>query len=85
MATSSPVEAPRGIDFLYSLHRLNVAISRAQGMAILICSPALLDLIARTPDQMRLANVLCRLVEFVYAGTGVLRAVDWAQSPTTNV
>ena len=63
MATSSPAEAPRGIDFLYSLHRLNVAISRAQGMAILICSPALLDVIARTPEQMRLANALCRLVE----------------------
>src|SRR5213078_4398057 len=63
MATSSPAEAPRGVDFLYSLHRLNVAISRAQGMAILICSPALLDVIARTPEQMRLANALCRLVE----------------------
>jgi uncharacterized protein len=63
MATSSPAEAPRGIDFLYSLHRLNVAISRAQAMAILVCSPALLDVIARTPDQMRLVNALCRFVE----------------------
>jgi predicted RecB family nuclease len=63
MATSSPAEAPRGIDFLYSLHRLNVAISRAQAMAILICSPTLLDLKAHTPEQMRLANSLCRLVE----------------------
>ena len=63
MATSSPAEAPRGIDFLYSLHRLNVAISRAQGMAILVCSPALLDVKAHTPEQMRLANALCRLVE----------------------
>src|SRR5205085_10864446 len=61
MATSTPAEAPRGIDFLYSLHRLNVAISRAQGMAILVCSPALLDVIARTPDQMRLASAVCRL------------------------
>ena len=63
MATSSPAEAPRGIDFLYSLHRLNVAISRAQGMAILVCSPVLLDVKAHTPEQMRLANALCRLVE----------------------
>ena len=63
MATSTPAEAPRGIDFLYSLNRLNVAISRAQGMSILICSPALLDVIAHTPDQMRLANALCRYVE----------------------
>ena len=63
MATSSPAEAPRGIDFLYSLHRLNVAISRAQGMAILVCSPALLDVNAQTPGQMRLANALCHLIE----------------------
>ncbi len=51
------------MDFLYSLNRLNVAISRAQAMAILVCSPSLLDVIARTPEQMRLANALCRLVE----------------------
>jgi uncharacterized protein len=63
MATSTPAEAPRGIDFLYSLHRLNVAISRAQGLAVLICSPALLDVKAHTPDQMRLVNALCRLVD----------------------
>jgi uncharacterized protein len=63
MATSSPAEAPRGIDFLYSLHRLNVAISRAQGLAILVCSPLLLDVKAHTPQQMRIANALCRLVE----------------------
>jgi len=65
MATSTPAEAPRGIDFLYSLNRLNVAISRAQGMAILVCSPTLLDVKANTHDQMHLANALCRLVEIV--------------------
>jgi uncharacterized protein len=64
MATSSPAEAPRGIDFLYSLHRLNVAISRAQGMAILVCNPLLLEVKAHTPEQMRIASGLCRLVEF---------------------
>jgi superfamily I DNA and/or RNA helicase len=30
MATSSPEEAPRGMGFLYSLNRLNVATSRAR-------------------------------------------------------
>jgi uncharacterized protein len=63
MATSSAAEAPRGIDFLYSVHRLNVAISRAQGLAILVSSPALLDVKAHTPEQMRLANAFCRLAE----------------------
>ena len=28
MATSAPEDAPRGMDFLYSLNRLNVATSR---------------------------------------------------------
>jgi uncharacterized protein len=67
MATSTPAEAPRGMDFLYSANRLNVAISRAQGMAILVCSPALLDVIARTPEQTRLANAYCRLVQIATA------------------
>lgn len=68
MATSTPAEAPRGVDFLYSLNRLNVAISRAQGMAILVCSPGLLDVVARSPEQMRLANALCRFVEMARLG-----------------
>jgi predicted RecB family nuclease len=65
MATSSVDDAPRGIDFLFSLNRLNVAASRAQGLVILICSPELLKARCRTPDQMRLASALCRLVEEV--------------------
>jgi len=63
MATSSVDDAPRGMDFLFSLNRLNVAASRAQGMVILVCSPELLKARCRTPEQMRLASALCRLVE----------------------
>jgi uncharacterized protein len=63
MATSSIDDAPRGMDFLFSLNRLNVATSRAQGLVILVCSPELLKARCRTPDQMRLASALCRLVE----------------------
>jgi uncharacterized protein len=63
MATSSAEEAPRGMNFLYSRHRLNVATSRAQCVAIVICSPDLLRVQARTPEQMRLANALCQFVE----------------------
>jgi predicted RecB family nuclease len=64
MATSTVDDAPRGMDFLFSLNRLNVAASRAQGLMVLVCSPALLKARCRTPDQMRLASALCRLVEF---------------------
>ena len=63
MATSSVDDAPRGMDFLFSLNRLNVAASRAQGLVLLVCSPELLKARCRTPGQMRLASALCRLVE----------------------
>ncbi len=63
MTTSSPDLAPRGIEFLYSLNRLNVATSRARGLAVIVGSPGLLKVRARTPSQIRLANALCRAVE----------------------
>jgi predicted RecB family nuclease len=63
MATSTPEEAPRGLAFLYSRNRLNVATSRARGLAIAIGSPALLRVRCRTADQIRLVNALCRLIE----------------------
>jgi hypothetical protein len=63
MGSSSSEDVPRGLDFLFSRNRLNVAISRAQCLAHLVCSPRLLDANCRTVEQMRLANALCRLVE----------------------
>jgi predicted RecB family nuclease len=63
MTTSAPELAPRGMDFLYSRNRLNVATSRARCVAIVVASPPLLQARARTPAQMRLANALCRFVE----------------------
>jgi superfamily I DNA and/or RNA helicase len=63
MSTSSTEEIPRGADFLYSHNRLNVAVSRARGLAVLVCSPALLRVRCRTPKEMRLVNAFCRLVE----------------------
>jgi uncharacterized protein len=63
MAASSGEEAPRGMDFLYSRNRLNVATSRARCVAILVTSPDLPRVGARTVEQMRLANALCRFVE----------------------
>ncbi|MFN0074195.1 MAG: TM0106 family RecB-like putative nuclease [Chloroflexota bacterium] len=62
-ASSSAEDIPRGLDFLFSLNRLNVAISRARGVAVLITSPMLLQAQCRTPDQMRLLNAFCRYVE----------------------
>ncbi len=63
MATSSADEAPRGMEFLFSLNRLNVATSRARCVCIVVASPRLLEPECRTPHQMRLANALCRYRE----------------------
>ena len=63
MATSSAEDAPRGMEFLYSLNRLNVATSRARCLAVVVASPALIRVRARTPRQMQLANALCRFME----------------------
>jgi uncharacterized protein len=63
MATSSPELAPRGMEFLYSLNRLNVATSRAQCAAIVVASPRLFEPECRSPEQMKLASALCRFRE----------------------
>jgi predicted RecB family nuclease len=63
MTSSSPEEAPRGMQFLYSRHRLNVATSRARCACVLVYSPRLLQPDCRTPRQIQLANSLCRYVE----------------------
>jgi uncharacterized protein len=51
------------MDFLYSLHRLNVATSRARCACVLVASPRLFEPDCRTPKQIRLANAFCRFVE----------------------
>ncbi|NOT25440.1 MAG: TM0106 family RecB-like putative nuclease [Acidobacteria bacterium] len=63
MASSSGEDVPRGLDFLFSRNSLNVAVSRARAMAVLVCSPRLLEVRCATLDQMRLVNNLCRFVE----------------------
>jgi uncharacterized protein len=70
MASSSGEDVPRGLDFLFSRNRLNVAISRARCLAYLVCSPRLLEVNARTIEQMRLANALCRFVELAESRHG---------------
>jgi superfamily I DNA and/or RNA helicase len=63
MATSTGADLPRGLEFLFSPNRINVAISRAQCLAYVVGCPALLVADARTPEQMRLVNTVCRLAE----------------------
>jgi uncharacterized protein len=67
LTTSSHADAPRGMNFLYSLNRLNVATSRAKCLSILVCSPALFEPECRTPEHMRMANAFCRYLEMAAA------------------
>jgi uncharacterized protein len=63
LASSTATEAPRGLEFLYSPNRLNVAVSRALALAVVVASPELVEVACRTPRQMALVNDLCRVVE----------------------
>ena len=67
MTTSSYADAPRGMEFLYSLNRLNVATSRAKCICILVASPSVFEAQCRTPRQMQLANAFCRYLELAKA------------------
>ena len=67
MATSSAEDVPRSLEFLFSRNRLNVAVSRAMCLAGIVASPRLLESRARTIEQMRLINALCRFVEIAGA------------------
>ena len=71
MTTSAPEDAPHGMEFLYSLNRLNVATSRARCACILVANPRLFEPECKTPRQMQLANGLCRYYE-------LSQIVSWA-------
>ncbi|BBX18682.1 hypothetical protein CRI77_16200 [Mycolicibacterium duvalii] len=63
MATSTGEDITRGLDFLFSRNRLNVAVSRARCLAYLVCTDALLDTRARSVEDMRLVATLNAFVE----------------------
>ena len=63
MATSRPEDAPRGMEFLYSLNRLNVATSRARCAVVIVANARLFEPVCRSTGQMKLANALCRYRE----------------------
>jgi uncharacterized protein len=63
MATSSSDDLPRDLSFLFEKNRFNVAVSRAQALAVLVSSPRLLDVRCSTPAEMMLASLVCAYVE----------------------
>jgi uncharacterized protein len=64
MVTSDAECMPRNLEFLFSPNRLNVALSRAQCLAIVAINPKLLETPCKTVDQMKLVNTFCKLFEF---------------------
>ncbi|MDA8145657.1 MAG: hypothetical protein M0Z27_06325, partial [Thermaerobacter sp.] len=64
LTTSSREEIPRDLEFLFSRNRLNVAISRARCLSLLLASPQLLAVNCGTIDELRLVNLLCRASEW---------------------
>lgn len=67
MTTSSGDYLPRFVDFLFSKNRLNVAISRARTLAVVIANPELLRVPCRSADDMALVNTLCWVKEYAHA------------------
>jgi uncharacterized protein len=63
MASSTGEDVSRGMSFLFSRNRLNVAVSRAQALAVVVCSPRLLAARCSTVEDMQLVNMLCRFAE----------------------
>jgi predicted RecB family nuclease len=64
LCSSTLDESPRGAAFLLSPNRLNVAVSRAQALAIVVGSPELLETRCRSVEEMKLVNLLCHLVQY---------------------
>ncbi len=63
MCASDASESPRGIDFLFDKNRLNVAVSRAQSLAILVANPELENTQCSQVSQLKMVNMynaLCR-------------------------
>jgi uncharacterized protein len=59
MTASSAEDVPRGMEFLYSRNRINVAVSRAKSLAIIVASPRLLEASCNKIEQIALVNTLC--------------------------
>jgi len=70
MATSLAEDVPRGMEFLYSRNRMNVAVSRARCLVVLVCSPQLLRVACTRAGQIPLANALCAFVERAVVADG---------------
>ena len=61
MTSTSAEDTPRGMEFLLSRNRINVALSRGKALSLVFASPRLLASTCKTTNQIRLVNALCAL------------------------
>ena len=64
MTSSDPENLPRHKEFFFSRNRLNVAISRAQCVAVILFNPNLLLADCKKINEVRLINNFCKLLRY---------------------
>jgi uncharacterized protein len=74
MAASGGEHVSRGVEFLFSPNRLNVALSRARCLSVIFCSPVLLDTVCSDIERMKLVNRICQAREFAYDDSRMIEA-----------
>jgi len=62
--SSNPESIPRGSDFFFDFRRLNVSLSRAKCLAIIILNQDLLEYHCNTVEDMERLNYFCKLSLF---------------------
>jgi len=70
MCSSTLEDSPRGAEFLMDPNRINVAVSRARSLAIVVGCPALLAARCQTIREMELVNLFCWLVDYSQRAAG---------------
>ena len=74
--TSSPEDAPRGMEFLYSLNRFNVATSRAQALVIVVGNPVFWNLSATVHGKCSWRTAYADSQKWLSCGDGVIERRD---------
>ena len=62
LCTSDAAASPRGIDFLFDRNRLNVVVSRAQTLVVVVGHPDLATTRVGSLEQLKKVNLLAALL-----------------------
>lgn len=64
LCSSDANDSPRGLEFIFNKNRLNVAISRAKSLAIVVANPQLAITHVNTVEQLKMVNLVAALFEY---------------------